>query len=1151
MAASTRRGSLAMAVLVSVLALFALGAPAALATETEIGFESPKITGSDPFAALGSEAEDKGVVFSPRSKIAERIKDHLGSTCESLQLYRVGTADAHSGEQVAYSYCETDELLEFHDTFVGYLKTTPTEKISVWVGAPGGTGHSFPPGGTTVALKAYNLDGEVVESAYATIPAGDAKANTHLEVQTSAANISYFSVNGDEGPKGPEGEGLPLMIDDLDYSVPTTPPPPQIALEPIPAEPYEDTLGRQGQIVEVPIVVQRYFGANNEIELKVSGLPKGVTVIGDTTKIKAGLGESNLAFNVAADAAPTVAQYKVTAASVGVLEPVSVEGTFAVSAALELNPVSETVSMVSCAGKRNVALDFEGIPGATALALASSGDTTGLEAKLSSATVAPGERVELELNSPTGVGGPGTSTYVVTATNGGFQAKSTITVNRTAGTITQVSTAQGPFGLPEAPQFLQSGSPVWITGTGLCPGSTVEFGNEDGVAKSSPVGSEDTSLTTSIPTFATSGTITVHTPAGAISSPKTLQVGSFRNTWGWPWENRGTPKYISYGLIESIFGNEESTWDGTEWPSIDARVFKGYASELIGEGSCLGMTAFIQYLSEYDSSEFALSEIESNLPRSGDDPFAFSSASGASPSLEEAISIFHFDQFSAQFIEFEFEEHEASHPPLYAIEQLKLAFQRAQAPGFDFITIQNQGSEGGGHAVVPYNLESDGAGGYYIDVYNPNRPYLPAETTNASFHKTQVDESRIHVSPNGEWSFLDGFASLWHGNSQSLVVVPWGKLPLPYAYPYPEFASRSGRPEIPGISTLLNLFGKWIGASSSGAATMTQVTNAAGHTLIGAGGIENLDAATHIPHAQLHYPATGGTKAEPPTAWLPDGSSYKITETGKGNGQYSQTLLSSQLDAVVQSKAQSGVADEIGVVPSTHTVSFSGGSTKPLTLDLISSAGRHVTHSAQLTTTSGKGDLQSLALDGTSLLYSHKGPATTIELQLSTASREGAPAALSTGPIKVGAGQKASISPTSWNSLGAVRVTVAGHGSSRTMLLHGVGRLGAPVKKLSLRVRKGAGRTRTLTITGKLRALPRGSQLKYIWEVYEGSHMIVHHVLVLTGRNLRPGKRTESYTFTAPAAGSYRFSGSAALLVAHGVIEQGANTTKSTTVKIA
>jgi hypothetical protein len=1150
MATRVQRVRLSSAVLALVVALLALCAPAALASEVEIGFEHPEITGSSPFGSFGTEAEERGVVFGPGGKTAGRIKDHLGSSCESLQLYRAGTTDAHSGKQVAYSYCETDELLEFHDTFTGYLKNEPTEKLSVWAGAPGGSGHSFAPGGLNVALKGYNLDGEVVASDYATIPAGDAKTDTQLKIESSAPRISYFSVNADEGPKGPEGEGPPLTIDDLKYSIPATPPTPEIALEPIPAEPYEETVGRQGQTVSVPIVVQRYFGSNNEIKLKVTGLPKGVTATSGTT-IAAGLGESTLGLTVAANATPTTAQYKLTAESPGTLEPVSTEGTFEVSAALELSPASYAVSMTSCAGKQNVALDFEGI-GTAALTLASSGDTSGLEAKLSSSTVSPGERVELQLNSPTGTGGPGTSTYVITATNGGFQAKSTITVNRIAGTITQVSTGAGPFGLPEAPQFLQSGSPVWIAGTGLCPGSTVEFGNEDGIAKSSPVGSEDTSLTTSIPTFATSGTITVHTPAGAISAPKTLQVGSFRNTWGWPWENRGTPKYISYGMIESIFGNEESTWDGTEWPSIDARVFKGYASELIGEGSCLGMTAFIQYLSAYDSSEFALSEIESNLPRGGDDPFAFSSASGASPSLEEAISIFHFDQFSAQFIEFEFEEHEASHPPLYAIEQLKAAFQGSQTPGFDFITIQNQGSEGGGHAVVPYNLESDGSGGYYIDVYNPNRPYLPAETTNANFHKTQVDESRIHVSPDGEWSFLDGFATLWHGNSQSLVVVPWTKLPLPYAYPYPELAPRGERPEIPGISTLLNLFGKWIGASSSGAATMTQVTNAAGHTLIGPGGIENLDAATRIPHAQLHYPATGGKTADPPTAWLPDGSSYKITETGKGSGSYSQTLLSSQLDAVVQSKAQSGVTDEIGVVPSSHTVSFSGGSTKPLTLDLISSAGRHVTRSAQLTTTSGKGDLQSLALDGTSLVYSHKGPATTIELQLSTASREDAPAAIDTGPIEVGAGQKVSIAPTSWSSLGAVRVTVAGHGRSRTRLLHGVGKLHAPVRKLSLSVKKGAGLTRTLTIAGKLEALPSGSQLKYIWEVYKGSKLIAHHVLTLTGRSLRPGKkRSESYKFTAPAAGSYRFSGSASLLIAHGIIEQGAKTTKSIAVKIA
>ncbi len=80
-----------MAVLVSVLALLALCVPAALASEVEIGFEHPEITGSEPFGPLGSEAEEKGVVFGPRSKIAERIKDHLGR----LRIHRALSRGHH------------------------------------------------------------------------------------------------------------------------------------------------------------------------------------------------------------------------------------------------------------------------------------------------------------------------------------------------------------------------------------------------------------------------------------------------------------------------------------------------------------------------------------------------------------------------------------------------------------------------------------------------------------------------------------------------------------------------------------------------------------------------------------------------------------------------------------------------------------------------------------------------------------------------------------------------------------------------------------------------------------------------------------------------------------------------------------------------
>ena len=1127
-------------------AVFGFCAPSAIASTTTINFESPVISGGPAGEALGEQYETEGVVFSPAGAAAERISHHLGSTCGGAELYR--TEDAHSGKQVAYSYCETDEGLEFHDSIVGAFSTgapRPSEHVSVWVGEPGGTGHHFAPGGFKVTLTGYNLSGQEIAGASqsATIRAGEEEVATPLSISASSATIAYFSVSAAE-PEGP-----PIEIDDLEFGVPAGLPPAQIALEPIPALPYEETPGRPGETVHVPVVVKRYFGATEKITLAVTGLPAGVKVTGGT-EIAPSASQTTLTFAVAANATPTVSEYTVTATSPDLGEPASVEGAFAVFAALELNPKQGAISMTACPTSREVSFGLEGIPGSAALELNGQGDTSGLEAKLSATSLAPGSRVTLKIASATGAGGPGTATYTITARNGSYSAASKVTVTRTAGAITAI------YGNPaETPQMSRSGSIVEVAGTGLCAGSTIEFGNSDAVVSPSAVGPEGGSLTATVPFYATSGPVTVHSPAGAIVSTKPLQVDNFRDTWGWPWENRGTPKYLSYGLIESIFGNSESTWDETDWPSIDARIFKGYASELIEEGSCLGMVGFVQYLSEDSENLYALNQVEAPMARTGDYPFDFASSAAAPAALEEAISIFHFDQFSAQYIEFEFEEHEASHRPLQAIEQIKQSFAQSTlgpsflGASFDFITLENQGAEGGGHAVMPYAVAGDGSGGYYIYVYNPNRPYVGEESSNAAYHKQHVDESRIHVNSNGEWSFQDGFPTLWHGDSQHLTVVPWGKLPVPYAFGYPEDRQATPRPEIPGIGTGLNLFSDWIGASSSGgSASMSQVTDSRGHTLITPQGTENVDPATRIAHSQLHYPATVGTKSGSPTAWLPDGGSYQIKETGKSKGQYSETLLSSGMDAIVQAGAQPGVSDAIGVVPGTHTVSFSGGSTKALSLNLISSAGHDVTHSAELTTTSHSGFAQSLSFTGSNLVYHHTGPGTTIELQLSTAARESAPVAISTGPIEVGTGQSAVLSPTSWGSLSALRVTVSGHGAPRTLLIHG-SKL-SPVKGLSVKVSKRAGRKVTLTIAGRIGSLPSGAQLKYIWAVTDGSRVLAHHVLQLTGSRLRPGVRSESITFTAPAAGHYRFRGEAALLVAQGVIEQGSNVSKSVDVAI-
>src|SRR5262249_58138050 len=95
-----------------------------------------------------------------------------------------------------------------------------------------------------------------------------------------------------------------------------------------------------------------------------------------------------------------------------------------------------------------------------------------------------------------------------------------LTVKAVAGTITN--------GAPIAVSVGPPGTKLVLTGTGLCDGSTVEFGNDLSRTPGAGDGSGHT-LTAATPRLAASGLLRVLTPDGrTLSAP--LRVGSFRNT---------------------------------------------------------------------------------------------------------------------------------------------------------------------------------------------------------------------------------------------------------------------------------------------------------------------------------------------------------------------------------------------------------------------------------------------------------------------------------------------------------------------------------------------------------------------------------------------------------------------------------------------
>ncbi|MGH2832032.1 MAG: hypothetical protein ACRDK2_04590, partial [Solirubrobacteraceae bacterium] len=452
------------------------------------------------------------------------------------------------------------------------------------------------------------------------------------------------------------------------------------------------------------------------------------------------------------------------------------------------------------------------------------------------------------------------------------------------------------------------------------------------------------------------------------------------------------------------------------------------------------------------------------------------------------------------------------------------------------VIVFNQGKGGGGHAVVPYNVEPDGSGGYYIDVYNSNAPYTyneQSDTTGAE-HEFQVNESRIHVKTNGSWTLADGFSPTWEGDAHHMFVLPQGIIGNPYA------TNASERPKLPVT------FSKTVGVSSVGSAgTLAQVSDSAGHMLINSIGSENVDSSTRIPHATLIFPPTGVSTPAPPTALLPANGSYRITERGVHTGPYTESLMGGGLDALVSSSTHSGVTDTIGLDSAAGRISFTAGSSgKPLSIEMTHDPGQSSFHSVTLTTSASPGHTDTFSFSGGGVRYTNTGPASTVTLSLSNVSPAGLPSAFSSGPIRIGAGQQATFTPTNWQGLHSVALSVAGHRRVLTNKLRP-----ARVSRLTLRAGHGAGRAQILTIEGRVPWLPAGSELEFTWLVKRGAKVLERHITTLTGKQLTPGAKAESITFTAPAAGRYTFTGRVTMITTHGIIEQGSTTARSVTVK--
>ncbi len=101
----------------------------------------------------------------------------------------------------------------------------------------------------------------------------------------------------------------------------------------------------QSQTATVIVDVERFNGANNAVNLAVSGLPNGVTVTGANV-IPAGSDATELTFAVAPNAPVSSSEYTITATSAGVRGSVSAKGLHDSDSTRSDKPLEQTPSLI-------------------------------------------------------------------------------------------------------------------------------------------------------------------------------------------------------------------------------------------------------------------------------------------------------------------------------------------------------------------------------------------------------------------------------------------------------------------------------------------------------------------------------------------------------------------------------------------------------------------------------------------------------------------------------------------------------------------------------------------------------------------------------------------------------------------------------------
>ncbi len=1006
-----------------------------------------------------------------------------------------------------------------------------------------------------VELDAYGTNRNLLGTDKATT--SSVGAQTLLTYSTGGTgDIAYVAIYRSDGIGGD------AVIDDLGFDVPASTPP--VVGVSAPTITYE--LG-QGGTRAIPLTVARVDNPTNPVTVTVTGLPSGVT--SSLSENPVPLPDTVTTLTLTATSTAAVGNYTVSfgASATGATSEAADIVTLSIVAPVQLaTPTSLAVGGCSSHQTTVTAEVAPGLSGPVTFAVGITSASSGISASVNpvQAAVTNGTAQTALTVSSTGGSDPGTLQLVASLAGGGSQSVD-VPVQRLVPQVSAIdamdisSLGTSVAGLhADTPRLEKPGTTVEIYGQYFCSSATIAFGNPEATVTASVghtlgvQGPEDY-LRVTTPRDATSGpvTVTAGSPPASGSSSASLTVDSYRNAEAFNFSNF-FPQ-LNFADLTDAFGTQQTyinvnvcgfltfglvNCSAAIVPDPVALAWLGIAEAALQGGTCFGFSLTDQRLVSQQMGLSSFPGTPAIYDLDGPPVDSSHKASGNSPLLL-ALKAQHLMQFSTEFLSKWLARATAQSvsPPDQVVAEIAQEINDIFAAGRYPMIELNDGNGGGGHVVVAYDMEPNGAGGYNIYVYDSNSPYQANEDTDGNLHAHNLVESVIYLQANGTWALHstpepNTNGQPFQGGPSAIVVTDPASIPI-----HPTLATLGGA--APGLLFSSAGTAGSTGASAAAAAHVTQLTGPGGKALFAKNGSLDTDPATRLdaaPFAPFVGPGASASRSPQLIVVGPGVHQLTVTARGTSRGGTTETMVDGGFVGTVGASIAKGSSAQVSFSAAAGTVGFSGTTSTPLSLGVnrVSAAG---SESVVVTTADTKGgsDLLTIGAGTGAVTLTRRGPATTFTMTLSGETGNGLPASFTTGPVPVGAGQTASITGIHWNSLAAASLTARVGGKSlklrnraQAVRLVDIAR----VKELA-----GAHQHVSLVVAGSLAKLPAGSDVAIVWVVRKPSSpatkwpLKAQHGSFSSSWSLRLAKAT-GITFTAVvvavgAKGATELSGTA------------------------